>query len=133
VVITAATGDKRTLEELNIATKAAERGTTALQRLQQHLFADDTPPSGAEDESVALFSAPGEGREAVEIARRLLQEAGRGVPFDQMAVLLRAPQTYLSVLEHALDRAGVPAWFPSRHAASGPRGSRAPCAAGVCR
>jgi superfamily I DNA/RNA helicase len=71
---------------------------------------------------VVLFSAPGEGREAVEIARRLMQEAERGVPFDQMAVLLRAPQTYLGVLEHALDRAGIPAWFH--------RGTRRPDPAG---
>ncbi len=39
-----------------------------------------------------------------------------------MAVLLRAPQTYLSVLEHALDRAGIPAWFH--------RGTRRPDPAG---
>lgn len=83
----------------------------ALDRLQRHLFAEDTPPAGALDDSVVMFSAPGEGREAVEIARRLLAEAARGVPFDEMAVLLRAPQTYLSLLEHALDRAGVPAWY----------------------
>jgi hypothetical protein len=74
------------------------------------------------DDSVVLFSAPGEGREAIEIARRLLQEAERGVPFDRMAVLLRAPQTYLSVLEHALERAGIPAWFH--------RGTRRPDPAG---
>ena len=78
--------------------------------------------AGENDDSVVLFSAPGEGREAIEIARRLLQEADRGVPFDQMAVLLRAPQTYLSVLEHALERAGIPAWFH--------RGTRRPDPAG---
>jgi hypothetical protein len=39
-----------------------------------------------------------------------------------MAVLLRAPQTYLGVLEHALDRAGIPAWFH--------RGTRRPDPAG---
>ena len=86
------------------------------------MFADEPPPAGENDDSVVLFSAPGEGREAIEIARRLLQEAGRGVPFDQMAVLLRAPQTYLSVLEHALERAGIPAWFH--------RGTRRPDPAG---
>ena len=86
------------------------------------MFSDEPPPAGENDDSVVLFSAPGEGREAVEIARRLLQEAERGVPFDQMAVLLRAPQTYLSVLEHALDRAGIPAWFN--------RGTRRPDPAG---
>ena len=95
---------------------------SALSRLQRWLFSTDTPPTGSADESVVVFSAPGEGREAVEIARRILQEAARGVPFDEIAVLLRAPQTYLGVLEHALDRAGIPAWFH--------RGTRRPDPAG---
>jgi CRISPR/Cas system-associated exonuclease Cas4 (RecB family) len=127
VIATVPSGDAGTLEHLGIAPYApnapyAPYALYALVRLQQHLFADAPPPAGENDDSVVLFSAPGEGREAIEIARRLLQEAERGVPFDQMAVLLRAPQTYLSVLEHALDRAGVPAWFH--------RGTRRPDAAG---
>ncbi len=126
-------GDHRTLEALGIRAPLAPEAPEApapevapapnsLARLQAHLFADDTPPAGDADDSVELFSAPGEGREAIEIARRLMREAERGVPFDQMAVLLRAPQTYLGVLEHALDRAGVPAWFH--------RGTRRPDPAG---
>ncbi|MEP6782455.1 MAG: PD-(D/E)XK nuclease family protein [Acidobacteriota bacterium] len=123
VIITVPSGDRRTLDELAIDNSApAADGNSALQRLQQYLFAVDAPPAGSSDDSVILFSAPGEGREAVEIARRVLQEAERGVPFDQVAVLLRAPQTYLSVLEHALDRAGIPAWFH--------RGTRRPDPAG---
>src|SRR5207245_9700638 len=55
--------------------------------------------------------APGEGREAVEIARRILDEARAGTPFDEVAVLLRAPELYASLLEVALRRAGIPAWF----------------------
>jgi hypothetical protein len=82
-----------------------------LDHVHRHLFSPATPPKSAEDGSVVVFSAPGEGREAVEIARRILEEAARGVPFDDIAVLLRSPQTYLGVLEHALDRAGVPAWY----------------------
>ena len=115
---------RRTLEALGIARGRipVETGSRHLARLQRYLFSKDPPPSGEQDESVVLFSAPGEGREAIEIARRLLQEAERGVPFDQMAVLLRAPQTYLGVLEHALDRAGIPAWFH--------RGTRRPDPAG---
>ena len=58
----------------------------------------------------------------MEIVRRVLQEAARGVPFDEMAVLLRAPQTYSGLLEHAFARAGVPAWFE--------RGTRRPDPAG---
>jgi RecB family exonuclease len=80
------------------------------------------PPEGTTDDSVRLFSAPGEGREAVEVARRVLAEASTGVPFDEMAILVRAPQTYSSLFEHALERAGVPAWFH--------RGTRRPDPAG---
>ena len=110
-----------TLEPRNLGTPEP-RNFESLTRLQHYLFTDDPPPIGETDDSVVLFSAPGEGREAVEIARRLLQEAGRGVAFDDMAVLVRAPQSYLSVLEHALERAGIPTWFH--------RGTRRPDPAG---
>ena len=42
--------------------------------------------------------------------------------FDEMAILVRAPQSYFGLLEHALERAGVPAWFD--------RGTRRPHPAG---
>jgi ATP-dependent helicase/nuclease subunit B len=127
VIATVPFGDAHTLEALRLVAPGEPAARTAptapaLSRLQEFLFSPQTPPRGQQDESVVLFSAPGEGREAVEIARRLLQEAARGVPFDQMAVLLRAPQTYLGVLEHALERAGIPAWFH--------RGTRRPDPAG---
>ena len=123
VLVTIPSGDVRTLEALSItAPETRPTAGAALTRVQDFLFSTQAPPRGSGDESVVVFSAPGEGREAVEIARRLLQEAARGVPFDQMAVLLRAPQTYLGVLEHALDRAGIPAWFH--------RGTRRPDPAG---
>ena len=94
----------------------------AIGRLQAHLFTPGVVPGGRAQDQVHLFSAPGEGREAVEIARRVLQEAARGVRFDQMAILVRAPHQYLGLLEHALARAGVPAWFD--------RGTRRPDPAG---
>ena len=60
---------------------------------------------------MSFFSAPGEGRECVEVARRIVREAERGVPFDRMAIFLRAPQLlYTGPLETALSRAGVPGW-----------------------
>ncbi|MFM8532801.1 MAG: hypothetical protein ACKOEC_04335, partial [Acidimicrobiia bacterium] len=129
VIYTIPEGDVRTRALLSHTSPAPNSPLSSrspsLDRLQRFLFSDEVPPADdrtANDTSVMLFSAPGEGREAIEIARRLLQEAERGVPFDQMAVLLRAPQTYLGVLEHALDRAGVPAWFH--------RGTRRPDPAG---
>ena len=53
----------------------------------------------------------GEGHECVEIARSLLEEAKRGTRFDQMAVLLRNPETYQPQMEEALARAGIPGYF----------------------
>ena len=95
---------------------------SGLGRVREYLFAAATPPRGEPIDAVELFSAPGEGREAVEIARRVLREARRGVPFDRMAIALRAPQHYAGLLEHALERAGVPVYFE--------RGTRRPHPAG---
>ena len=100
--------------------------TAPLARVRQRLFetiepdaAQLPPDAGA---GVTLFSAPGEARECVEIARAVQQQARRGIPLDRMAVLLRAPQVYAAPLETALRRAGVEAWFV--------RGTRVPDPAG---
>ena len=96
--------------ETPTADSAAEtRATaTALHRLQAQLF---TPSEarGAEDGSVSIFSAPGESRECVEIARGILDEAAKGVPFDRIAILLRSPFHYRTHLVEALRRAAIPA------------------------
>ena len=81
-----------------------------LVHLRRHVFSGAAAGARARRD-VRLFSAPGEGREAVEIVRRMLDEAERGVPFDEMAVFLRTPQHYLGLLEHACARGGVPAYF----------------------
>lgn len=85
-------------------------GASALQRLQAQLFTSGEL-AGPQDDSVSILSAPGESRECVEIARRILQEAERGVPFDRMAVLLRSPFHYRTHLIEALRRASIPAYF----------------------
>ena len=99
-----------------------EVGDGDLPSLRRHLFAETAPAARGLDGSLTFFSAPGEGREAVEVARRVLREAARGVPFDEMAILVRSPQHYQGLVEHALRRAGVPAWFD--------RGTRRPHPAG---
>jgi CRISPR/Cas system-associated exonuclease Cas4 (RecB family) len=87
------------------------RESTDLFHLRRHVFSREQPPIRENTGDVRLFSAPGEGREAVEIVRRILDEAARGVPFDEIAVFLRTPQHYLGLIEHACARAGVPAYF----------------------
>ena len=66
-----------------------------------------------------MFSAPGESLEAVEIARRI---ARLGIPFDQVAILLRQPDRYQPLVEEALRRAGIPAYFSRGTARPDPAG-----------
>ena len=85
--------------------------STDLGRLRRHIFTVQPPPERSRVGDVQFFSAPGEAREALEIARRALDEAAAGVRFDEMAVCLRTPGQYIGLLENAFDRAGVPAYF----------------------
>jgi ATP-dependent helicase/nuclease subunit B len=114
-LITVPFGDLQALERLaSIGLKAEvleQKGDSDLVALRRYLFASRRPPERTPTGDVRLFSAPGEGRECVEIARRVLEEARAGVPFDQIAVFVRSPQRYASLLEHAFKRAGIPAWF----------------------
>ena len=82
-----------------------------LTQLSRYLFSKDPPPQRKRTGELVWFSAPGEGRECVEIARRILEEARRGIRFDEMAIVIRSTHQYVGLLEHALDRAGVPAYF----------------------
>jgi superfamily I DNA/RNA helicase len=94
-----------------------------LQRLQRNLFREDSDAESAGPSSgIDIFSAPGEGRECVEISRRVLARAHKGIPFDRMAVLLRSPEEYRANLEEAFGRAGIPVHFA--------RGARRPDPAG---
>ncbi len=109
-------GDDLSLRHLSRALGVAAREEPArpvssLGRVQENLFVESVTAEAALGDDVVVLSAPGESRECVEIARLLLREAGRGVPFDRMAILLRSPLQYRALLEEALGRAGVPAYF----------------------
>jgi CRISPR/Cas system-associated exonuclease Cas4 (RecB family) len=125
-LVTVPFGDLATLDRLRslglTEDVLEQQDDSDLASLRRHLFADTVPPHRDAAGDVVFYSAPGEGREAVEIARRILAEAARGVPFDEMAVFLRSPDRYMGLLEHALGRARIPAWFD--------RGTRRPHPAG---
>ena len=114
-LITVPFGDLATLDYLkrfDVPIRVIEpSGSSDLSALRRSLFAARQLPEREALGDVRLFSAPGEGRECVEIARRILREAADGVPFDEMAVFLRSPREYLGLLESAFDRAGIDAWF----------------------
>jgi CRISPR/Cas system-associated exonuclease Cas4 (RecB family) len=114
-LITVPFGDLTTLAHLDSLSVPIETlvpaGDSDLSALRRSLFSTRQPPERAARGDVQLFSAPGEGRECVEIARRILQEAQGGVRFDEMAVFVRSPREYRGLLENAFERAGIPAWF----------------------
>jgi ATP-dependent helicase/nuclease subunit B len=84
---------------------------TALTELQRNLFSSTQPATAHTLED--FFSAPGEARECVEIARRIIALSKSGVRHDDIAVLLRSPGAYRAPLEDAFRRAGLKAWFSS--------------------
>ncbi len=113
--ITVPVGDPRTERHLREAfphaTWTLEPGPKGpLTSLQRGLFSDTLLETGGGD-AVVILSAPGESRECVEIARRIVSFAKQGVPFDRMAVLLRSAPEYAPHLVEALRRARVPAYF----------------------
>ncbi|WP_079543011.1 PD-(D/E)XK nuclease family protein [Bradyrhizobium lablabi] len=83
-----------------------------LANLQRQLFHEQQAQQDVtHDGAVEVFSAPGEGRECIEIARRILSIARGGLPFDRIAVLLRSPEHYRANLAEAFGRAGIPTHF----------------------
>jgi ATP-dependent helicase/nuclease subunit B len=125
-LITVPFGDLATLPRIETLGVKKEvlppEGRSDLTALRRYLFASSQPTQREPTGEVRLFSAPGEGRECVEIARRILEEARGGVRFDEIAVFVRSPRDYASLLEDAFSRAGIPSWFD--------RGTRRPHPAG---
>lgn len=99
-----------------------DSNVSALEHVRAYLFSIEQPPARAYDQSVDVFSAPGEGLETVEIARRTLLLTEAGVPFDRVAVLLRSPERYQPLLEEAFRRANIPAYFTRGSARPDPAG-----------
>ena len=86
-------------------------GSSDLTRLSHHVFSSASPPERESDGRADVVLGAGRRPRVGRVARRMLKEAGEGVRFDEMAILLRSPQQYVGVLEHALGRAGIPAYF----------------------
>ena len=101
---------------------APDKASEVLEHLRYFLFAPSPARLLRPDHGFEFFSAPGEGLEAVEIARRIHRLARAGIRFDQVAILLRNPDRYQPMIEDALGRAGIPAWFSRGTARPQPAG-----------
>ena len=117
-------GEKAFEETLGVAAEDLDSDPpiSSLEHLRAYLFSVEPPPAQSGDGGLDLFSAPGEGLEAVEIARRILRLGRDGISFDRMAILLRAPERYQPLLEDALGRARIPAYFSRGTARPDPAG-----------
>jgi hypothetical protein len=93
--------DIEDLDEPGSAFGAGDHRPGSLARLQRQLFSEISLDVSPRDDQVLIFSAPGESRECVEIARRVLALAHQGLAFDRIAVLLRSPQEYRAHIEEA--------------------------------
>ncbi len=101
--------------------------STPIEHLRRYLFSPSPEPfresaNGAKQTGFEMFSAPGEGLELAETARRILKLAREGFAFDRIAILLRNPDRYQAVAEEALRRAAIPAYFSRGSARPDPAG-----------
>ena len=111
------TGDDNNLGVLLNTRPVEIPAANLLDAVAQSLFAASA--HATENAPLEFFSAAGEGLECVEIARRIRKS---GVPFDKIAVLLRSPERYQPLIEEALRRAEIPAWFSRGIARPDPAG-----------
>lgn len=102
--------------------KGTDSATDSLAHLRRNLFVPSSEAFGEPDGKFEFFSAPGEGLEAAEIARRILRLAREGVAFDQVAIFLRNPERYQPMIEDALRRADIPSHFTRGTARPDPAG-----------
>jgi len=121
---TAITGDEQPLQSLLSAVPESlddKTPVTTLDRVRYWLFSPQQPPAAAPDPQL-IFSAPGENLECVEIARRIRALAEQGIHFDRIAILLRNVEQYQPLVEEALRRAAIPAYFSRGVARPDPAG-----------
>jgi ATP-dependent helicase/nuclease subunit B len=93
------------------ATALQKPAISCLEHAQANAFSLKVSAARPRDESFEMFSASGEGLECVEIVRKIGELVETGIAFDQIAILMRSPERYQSVLEEALHRSKIPAWF----------------------
>ena len=81
---------------------------SSLETLQRYLFSSQPVPLREADGSVEIFSTSGEALECTEIARHICKAVDAGVPFDEIAILMRSPERHQPLVGEALRRAGIP-------------------------
>jgi ATP-dependent helicase/DNAse subunit B len=98
-------------EHVRLENEAIEGTESALRKISRPIFSPFRRPPDEEiaEGDIELLSAPGEGREAAEIARRCLRWVKeRGFKFSEIGILLRSAEPYAALLAETFSHAGIP-------------------------
>ena len=97
--------------DLTVTLGTGEATETARARLLAIGFREERATGTRPAPMLALVRAASIEREAEEIARRILEQAAAGRPLREMAIVVRAAETYVPILRSTLERFGIPARF----------------------
>lgn len=98
-------------EQVALEGQAFAGSRSPLRRISQSIFSPFRQPADEElaNGPIEIVSAPGEGREATEIARRCLWWVkDRGFKFSEIGILLRSAEPYAPLLAETFSHAGIP-------------------------
>ena len=98
-------------EHLPLADKASAAEERPLEKISEFLFSPfhRAPQPRNAGDCIEILSAPGEAREATEIARKCLEWVReRGFNFSDIGILLRSQEPYAPLLAETFSHAGIP-------------------------
>lgn len=97
-----------------ILEKPLPKDGNSLKVLQRDLFSISWPGGEkSKDERVKIIAAPNEVQEVKEIAREIISLAQEGIPFQEMAILLRKGEIYFNLIKETFQNLGIPVYFAS--------------------
>ncbi len=90
---------------------ADEGGSHSLKETLRDRGFQEEHLAGSRQPETILVVPEDEEREAAEIARRILEHHAAGLPFREIGIVLRKPESYTPILRLTLERFGIPAHF----------------------
>lgn len=95
-----------------ILKKDFQEQPNSLKILQRDLFREELSGKKApNDGAVKIIAAAHEVQEVKEIAREILRLAKEGIPFYEMAILLRNAEVYENIIRETFQNLGIPVFF----------------------
>src|SRR5581483_4940666 len=94
--------------DLTLTLGDTDAGDAIRARLWAAGFEEERAPGMPPQPHLRLVRAPRIEREVEEIARRIIEHVSAGRPFREIAIIVRAADTYVPLLRATLERFGIP-------------------------